>query len=351
GLGAGWTQNVFNAQKATVIDAPSDVTLTSSKQKANGFDSEFGAMYMGQKFKAGFSVLHLYNTNPTFVAGDYKLLPQSNINVSYTFNKGKKVELEPWLVDRFTLKGTNVIEGLLNVNFLKMLTVGAGYRSNYGVLGFIGVKAKNLKVAYSFDYGISKNATSLGGSHQILVGFILCKAAKEIPKTIPEPITTQTKAPEPVKEEPKQIDQEEKKEAVVVKETPKEEMKIEAKKETHEETIKQANQLAEKIIFALGKSTLDQNVLSKLDEVAKLMKENPTMKINIIGHACKIGDAESNKILSEQRAAYVKNQLVNRGVNNKNINTIIGAGSENELYNNDEANQSKNRTVRFELVK
>jgi len=349
GLGIGWTQSVFNAQKATVIDA-NDATLGNGKQKANGFDSEFGAMYLGQKFKAGISVLHLYNSNPSFAASNYKLLPQSNINVSYIFNKNKKVEIEPWLVDRYTINGTHIIEGILNMHIAKVLTVGAGYRSNYGVLGFVGIKTGNIKVAYSFDYGTSKNATVTGSSHQILLGFSICKTSKTLPPKEEEPVAviTPTIAPEPLKEEAKQVI-EEKKETVAVKETPKEEMKI--GKPAAEEIIKTINLKAEEILFELGKSNLDEATLARLDDIAKILKENPDVKINIIGHTCNKGGAESNKALSAQRAAYVKNQLQKRGVPENRIKKLTGVGSEKELYSNDEVTQSKNRTVRFELTK
>lgn len=355
GLGIGWTQNVLNAQKAVVIDA-SDVTLSSAgKQKANGFDSEVGAMYLGQKLKAGIAVAHLYNSNPSFTGSNYKLLPQSNISLSYLFNKDKKVELEPWLVDRYTINGSHAVEGLVNVHFVKAFTVGAGYRSNYGILGFLGVKVGGLKIAYSFDYGTSKNATATGSSHQILLGFSTCKKAKAVEK-VEEPVmaVTPTPATEPAKEEP--VQEVKKEEPLVVKEAPKEEIKQpvvkEMKEEVKEDVLPKMNDFAEEVVFPFGKAKLDREGLDKLDEIAKLMKQNPELKINIIGHTCNKGDEEFNKNLSKQRADYVKKQLVKRNVNPKNINQIIGVGEENELFNNNDPDtKRKNRTVRFELAK
>ena len=156
GIGIGWTQAALNAQKA-IVDA-NDVNLNNNnRQSANGFDSEFGAMIIGNKLKAGVSVLHLYNTNPDFSgSGSYKTLPQINSQLSYVFHKNQKIEIEPWLLNRYTLKGNNVVEGMLNFNFIKTLTVGAGYRSNYGLIALLGAKIGGLKMAYSFDYGTGK---------------------------------------------------------------------------------------------------------------------------------------------------------------------------------------------------
>jgi type IX secretion system PorP/SprF family membrane protein len=179
GIGIGWTQAALNAQKAIVVDA-NDVNLNNNnRQTANGFDSEFGAMIIGNKLKAGVSVLHLYNTNPDFSgSGSYKTLPQINSQLSYVFHKNQKIEIEPWLLNRYTLKGNNVVEGMLNFNFIKTLTVGAGYRSNYGLIALLGAKIGGLKMAYSFDYGTGKNSVNLGTSHQVMLGYSFCKNQK-----------------------------------------------------------------------------------------------------------------------------------------------------------------------------
>lgn len=350
GIGVGWTQAALNAQKAVVMDA-NDVTLSNSnRQTANGFDSEFGAMLVGEKLKAGVSVLHLYNTNPDFSGSStYKTLPQINTQVSYTFNKGKKVEIEPWLLNRYTLKGDNVVEGILNVHFIKAITVGAGYRSNYGVIGLLGAKVGNIKLAYSFDYGTTKNATNMGSSHQVMLGFSLCKTPKpHKPAEEKEPVVVTpsvTPIVEPIKEEPVAVKEEIKEE---IKEEPKkEEPKPEPVKEK-EDILAMINKVAEEVIFDLDKSQLHEDGLKKLDEIAALMKRDPELVVNVIGHTCNLGTAEHNSMLSVRRATYVRNQLVKRGANPKNIDRSKGVGEDKALYDNNSGLQEKNRTVRFE---
>jgi len=349
GIGVGWTQAALNAQKAVVMDA-NDATLNNSnRQTANGFDSEFGAMLVGEKLKAGISVLHLYNTNPDFSGSStYKTLPQLNTQIAYTFNKGKKVEIEPWLLNRYTLKGDNVVEGILNFHFIKAITVGAGYRSNYGVLGLVGAKVGNLKLAYSFDYGTTKNATNLGSSHQLMLGFSLCKTAKpHKPAEEKEPVVvtpTVTPVVEPVKEEPLVLKEE-------IKEEPKkEEPKPEPVKEK-EDILAMMNKVAEEVIFDLNKSQLHEEGLKKLDELAALMKRDPELVVNIVGHTCNKGTAELNSLLSVRRATYVRDQLVRRGVNPQNIDRSKGVGADNALFDNNSELQEKNRTVRFESAR
>jgi outer membrane protein OmpA-like peptidoglycan-associated protein len=272
--------------------------------------------------------------------------------VSYTYNKGKKVEIEPWLLNRYTLKGDNVVEGILNVHFLKVITVGAGYRSNYGVIGLLGAKVGNLKLAYSFDYGTTKNATNMGSSHQLMLGFSLCKTPKpHKPAEEKEPVAvTPTVAPveEPVREEPVAVKEEIKEEPK--KEEIKEEPKAEPVKEK-EDILAMMNKVAEEVVFDLNKSQLHEEGLKKLDEIAALMKRDPELVVNIVGHTCNLGTAEHNSLLSVRRATYVRNQLVKRGANPRNIDRSKGVGEDKALYDNDSELQEKNRTVRFESAK
>lgn len=353
GIGAGWTQAALNAQKAVVMDA-NDITLNNNnRQTANGFDSEFGAMVVGEKLKTGISVLHLYNTNPDFSGSStYKTLPQFNAQVSYIFNKGKKVEIEPSLLDRYTLKGTNVMEGMLNFNFINTITVGAGYRTNYGVIALVGAKVGNIKLAYSFDYGTTKNSTNMGSSHQLMLGFSMCKTAKT-PKAVevPQPLEAKAQetitpsvpaAQEPVKEEP-----------VVKEEVKKEEPKQEAAepKKSERQVVDEINRLAEEMVFAFSKAQLHGEALKKIDAIAELMKNNPDMTVNIVGYTCDKGPADANNLLSVQRSGYVRNQLINRGVKPQSIKESKGVGSEKPLYDNNSELRMKNRTIRFELSK
>lgn len=349
GLGIGWTQAALNSQKAIVIDG-NDLSLNNNnRQTANGFDSEFGAMLVGEKLKAGVAVLHLYNSNPDFSGSSrYKTHPQINTQVSYVFNKGKKVEIEPWLLDRYTLQGNNVVEGMLNFNFLKTITVGAGYRTNYGILALVGAKVGSVKLAYSFDYGTTKNSTNLGSSHQVMLGVSLCRTAKTAKPKDEAVAATNTNTPtviavqeEPVKEE---IKPEPVKEPAPVKE----EVKPEPVKE---DVLAQMNSVAEEVVFEINKSQLDNAGLKKLDEIATLMKKDPKLVVNVVGHTCNKGTDKINDALSVRRAAYVKAQLVKRGANPENINRSKGVGSENALYDNNSEQQQKNRTVRFESAK
>lgn len=173
GLGIGLTQSTFNSQNA-IVTSYSDVTLNnSSKQVALGFDSEVGAFLSSKKLKIGLNVFHLYNTNTEFVGGTaFSWMPQINSQLSYVILKKNNFELEPFLLNRYTINGNSVFEGILNINLINSITLGLGYRYKYGLLGLVSLKiSRGGKVAYCFDYGNSLSGINLGFSHQIMLLF------------------------------------------------------------------------------------------------------------------------------------------------------------------------------------
>jgi len=173
GLGIGLTQSTFNSQNA-IVTSYSDVTLNnSSKQVALGFDSEVGAFLSSKKLKIGLNVFHLYNTNTEYVGGTaFSWMPQINSQLSYVILKKNNFELEPFLLNRYTVNGNSVFEGILNINLINSITLGLGYRYKYGLLGLVSLKiSRGGKVAYCFDYGNSLSGINLGFSHQIMLLF------------------------------------------------------------------------------------------------------------------------------------------------------------------------------------
>jgi type IX secretion system PorP/SprF family membrane protein len=344
GIGAAWQQNNFNANKAIVNDN-NDITLSNAQNlRSNNFDCEAGALFLGDKLTAGISALHLYNTNSKFGSIGFKTTPQLNAVAAYKFNKGKTVEVEPWLVNRYTINGTNQPEAMINVRFKQMITLGGGYRLNYGYLAMAGFELNVLKLAYSFDYGVGKNAASLGASHQILIGVDLCRKKAKTPEPVVE-----TPAPEP-KPEPIVVKEEPKSEPIIVKEEPKVETPstpIVDKDAEAKKAIRDINLLCESLVFDLNQSTLGEDKKANLDKMADIIKAN-NLNLKITGFACNKGNEEYNKLLSHKRAEYVKGELHKRGISNSKLETF-GIGEEKELFDNNTSLQPKNRTVRISL--
>ncbi len=103
------------------------------------------------------------------------------------------------------------------------------------------------------------------------------------------------------------------------------------------------------IFFDTGKSDLKGESDPALAEIAKLLTQNPALKVFIVGHTDMVGDPAANLKLSQARAQSVVNALVSRhGIAVVRL-TPYGAGSFAPVASNKtEEGRAQNRRV--ELV-
>ena len=78
--------------------------------------------------------------------------------------------------------------------------------------------------------------------------------------------------------------------------------------------------------FTYDSSALSENGKTILNYNARILKENPKMKIRVAGYASASGTKEYNQKLSEQRATVVKDYLIKEGGIDRNRLTKIGYG-------------------------
>lgn len=115
------------------------------------------------------------------------------------------------------------------------------------------------------------------------------------------------------------------------------------------EIKKKVNTVAKSILFITGSAELKSNSYKGLDEIVKLMKENPDMKLTIEGHTDDVGTDENNQRLSDNRAAAVKDYIVNKGIPEARI-SATGYGESKPLTSNaTPAGRTQNRRVELTL--
>ncbi|MFA9214680.1 MAG: thrombospondin type 3 repeat-containing protein [Candidatus Methylacidiphilales bacterium] len=101
--------------------------------------------------------------------------------------------------------------------------------------------------------------------------------------------------------------------------------------------------------FETGKSVLKPNSFAILNNVVKVMIENPTYKLYILGHTDNVGDAAKNLKLSQERAAAVEKFLESKGVNTLRVRSE-GFGDTKPAYDNATTEgKTKNRRVEFKV--
>ncbi len=96
------------------------------------------------------------------------------------------------------------------------------------------------------------------------------------------------------------------------------------------------------------KITEDSNIVVK--EIAKILEDNPSFKIEIAGHTDSRGSDSLNKQISQDRASSVRDVLISLGID-KNRVTAVGYGEEFPIAADDENGLSEiNRRVEFNIL-
>lgn len=75
------------------------------------------------------------------------------------------------------------------------------------------------------------------------------------------------------------------------------------------------------IQFKTGSYDLENHYKSQLDLIVAILQKHPKLTIILSGFADKRGDSTFNQALSEQRALTVKNYLLNRGIQERQVIT------------------------------
>jgi len=104
------------------------------------------------------------------------------------------------------------------------------------------------------------------------------------------------------------------------------------------------------IFFDTGKSTLRAESNTELDRLVKLLKDVPSLKIELSGHTDNTGSASGNNKLSQDRANAVVAYLVGKGISKSRL-TAKGYGSSRPISSNNTAEgRQQNRRTEFEII-
>lgn len=105
------------------------------------------------------------------------------------------------------------------------------------------------------------------------------------------------------------------------------------------------------ILFEFGSNKIDPRSFPLLDEVAKVLVENPTVgPVLIEGHTDNVGSRAYNIDLSRRRAKAVEDYLVTKGIAKERLRSD-GFGFDRPIAPNDTPlNRARNRRTEFRLV-
>ena len=115
------------------------------------------------------------------------------------------------------------------------------------------------------------------------------------------------------------------------------------------EIIEKVNYAAKNIFFASGSAKLLAKSFKPLNEVATILNDNSSLKLDIEGHTDNTGKADKNQSLSEARAAAVVAYLKSKGIDESRISGA-GYGQDQPVADNKTAaGRAKNRRVELKL--
>jgi len=102
------------------------------------------------------------------------------------------------------------------------------------------------------------------------------------------------------------------------------------------------------ILFDVNSDKIDPSSYGTIKTIADVLKENATVSVKIVGHTDSDGDDKSNLLLSQKRAAAVKQSLTsNFGIDESRMRTDGKGESEPAVPNTTTEGKANNRRVEF----
>lgn len=101
--------------------------------------------------------------------------------------------------------------------------------------------------------------------------------------------------------------------------------------------------------FAFDRADIKPEFKPTLDKVAEVLRDDPNVRITIIGFTDSIGSEDYNQLLSERRAKSTADYLVSRGVAASQILSRGLGESEPRASNDTEEGRTQNRRVEIYL--
>ena len=104
------------------------------------------------------------------------------------------------------------------------------------------------------------------------------------------------------------------------------------------------------VFFDTGRAEVKLDSYPELDRLIQLMKDVPSLQIELSGHTDNVGGQSANLSLSQRRAEAVRDYLVKRSVDGNRV-TAKGYGATRPVDSNDtKEGRANNRRTEFEIT-
>jgi len=109
--------------------------------------------------------------------------------------------------------------------------------------------------------------------------------------------------------------------------------------------------IVENLLFDFDKSVIKSKYYKDLDEVVRVLNDNPYLNVEIQGHTCSIGTDKYNQRLSDRRAKAVRDYFIKKGISKERLSSI-GYGEKKPAFSNQTRDgRRQNRRVELKPIR
>lgn len=289
GLSAGFLSSRIRVEDIPDVDSNDPVILNSSNNSF-AFNGAFGVNYTYRNLIVGGSLIRLFdNNNSSADSVDnlaFSQLKDKIVFAGYIFQLSETFTLQPNFSYRFTADNLNFYEASAIFSYREMISLGGGYRENFGPTAIARVAIKDLQIGFAYDFPSTKASVSTGGTNEIQLKWRFGKvmdrpAKKERIAAIPEePVThTEEKMPEEEVEVAPAIQPEPVNVAEPTITIPEEQIvKPTEKPKPNEEIFKPTDEPTSEFIMVVGSFNRRSNADKLVKELSKFGYQAETLK-------------------------------------------------------------------------
>jgi len=181
-INLGYARYSLNADDAIAFD--SDTYLNQNRTSSNSFYADLGLLVRYDNLEAGVSIPKLITSDPEFDVADVDpTLSVENYfkaHAAYDFEVKDVWNIKPMLIYRTIPQNGQMLDIMAEAKYNNKIGVALGYRTNSGLLASANYEIKDMfTIGYAYDVGGQRLAGIGSGSHEVLVGFKLCRSPKE----------------------------------------------------------------------------------------------------------------------------------------------------------------------------
>ena len=335
GISIGYNNYRVNPSNAVAFDLL-DPIVNGGNQSAGAISSDFGAFYRNGALELFGTVKQVIKTYSNFGYANlpgYGQRPHFLIGTGYQIKLNSAWGLRPNALYK-SINNVNQVDVNLDAQYKKFLHLGAGFRTQVGVVARAGIVLKErFFFGYAYEAPIANIASYSSGSHELMLKMTLCKPERNLVSKVKV---------DTIYREIKKID------TVLITETRIDTVYLE-RTITSEKDFKTGN-IAKTVLFEFDKSLVKKESYGELESMVNLLKMNPSYKLSLEGHTDAVGTESYNVGLSKNRVNAVRDFIIMNGISPDRIVPQHHGETKPVADNANADGRKSNRRVDVEII-